>query len=185
MISASKLRNGVCFVYNEKPYRVLDYKHKHLSRGSGTIKVKTLNLDNSRQENLTFKSGDKLEEIDVYKKRMQYLYPEGESLVFMDGLTYDQIEVNSELVESGALYLKSGEEYDLLLWDERVLGVNLPPKVVMEIEDAAPGEKGDSASNIYKDATLIGGAKIRVPLFVNKGDKIRVDTRTGEYVERA
>lgn len=184
MISVTKLRSGATFEMDGSAYRVYEYKHTHLSRGSGTIRVKARNLSNGRLVNLTFKSGDQIQDIMVEKKMMQYLYADGSELYFMDPSTYEQITMEREVVGDNVRFLKEGESVFLLFWDEKPLDVDLPPKVEMTIVDCAPGEKGNSASNVYKDAQLEGGMKVRVPLFINKGDKIRVDTRTGDYVER-
>jgi len=185
MISVTKLRTGVCFLEGKSPYRVLDYKHKHLSRGSGTIKVKVANLNSGQSSTKTFKSGDKVEEIEVTKQKLQFLYTEDKNYLFMDPTSFEQISVSEKVIGEQGAFLKEGEEVEVLVWDEQVLDVNLPPKLDYRVEEAAPGEKGNSASNVYKDAKLENGMKIRVPLFVNKGDRVRVDTRTGEYVERA
>ena len=185
MISVTKLRNGVTFSESKVPYRVIKYEHKHLSRGSGTIKVKCRNLRDGKMVNRTYKGNDKVEDIDVMKKPMQYLYKEGSEYMFMDPKSFEQVEIAAKVLGDDAKYLKEGENASILYWDDEPLTVDLPAKMVFVVKDAAPGERGDSASNVYKDAELEGGIKIRVPLFINPGDKIRVDTRDGSYIERA
>lgn len=185
MILATKLRNGVNFEYNGKPYRVLDYKHKHVSRGGGTVKVKVRELITGTQSSMTFKSTEKFDEIDVFKKTYQFLFQSDGFFVFMDPVSFEQVEVKQKIVGEDGQYLKEGEEYEVMIWDERILGLRLPPKMTFKVAEADPAEKGDSASNVYKDAKLENGMSVRVPLFVNKGDVIRIDTRSGEYVERA
>lgn len=184
MISVTKLRAGTCFEEGNLPFKVVEYKHTHLSRGGGTIKVKVRNLSDGRLLSKTYKSGEKVEEIDVNKKNFQYLYKDGDSWVFMDPVSFEQLEVADRVIGESGRYLKEGEEVALRMWEEKVLDVDLPPKMEFEVAEAAPGEKGDSASNVYKEAMLKNGLRVKVPLFVNQGDMVRVDTRTGEYVER-
>jgi len=185
MISVTKLRSGATFEMDGKPYRVTDYKHTHLSRGSGTIRVKARELESGRLVNLTFKSGDQVQDISVERYQMQFLYGDGQELHFMNPNTYEQLTMESKVVGDGAKFLREGENVFVLFWDEKPLDIDLAPKVEMEVIECAPGEKGNSASNVYKDSVVEGGLKVRVPLFINVGDRIRVDTRSGEYVERA
>ncbi len=184
MIVVSKLRNGVVYEENGVPYRVVDYKHKHLSRGSGTIKVKVRDLRTGNLVQKTYKSGERVEEIEIEKKKWQFLYRDSEGYYFMDNETYEQVEVEKKKVGDQGWYLKEGEEVGVLLWDGAFVDVEVPVSVVLGVTEAAPGEKGDSTSNVYKDAVLENGLKVRVPLFVKSGDKVKVDTRNGSYVER-
>lgn len=189
MISVNKLRNGVCFQMDGNPYRVLDFSHTHMSRGGGTVRVRIRNIADGSVLVKAFQSTEQVEEIAVNKRPMQYLYRDDDNYIFMDPKTYEQLEVSSDVIGDSGVYLKDGEDAHLLFWsdgdDDRVLGVDLPPKMTFKVTEAAPGEKGNSASNVYKDAVLENGLKVRVPLFINQGDLVRVDTRNGEYVERA
>lgn len=193
MIEASKLRNGVCFSMDGQAYKVVEYKHKHLSRGGGVVKVKIRSLSDGRLASKTFKSNEKFEEIEVVKRRLQYLYKDGSNYIFMDPVSFEQLEIGVKVIGENGVFLKDGEEVVVLFWDDGLAGsphgkpldLDLPPKMVFAVAEAPPGEKGDSASNVYKDAKLENGLKVKVPLFVNAGDKVRVDTRSGEYVERA
>lgn len=184
MISVTKLRNGVCYQDNGSPYRVVEYRHTHMSRGGGTIKVKVRNLEDGRVLSKTYKSGERVDEIDVTKEKLQFLYQEDGGYIFMNPESFEQVRVEAKVVGDEGVFLKAGEVYQVIEWDTKILGMDLPPKVELEIIEAAPGEKGDSASNIYKDAVAEGGIKVRVPLFVNAGTRIRVDTKTREYVDR-
>lgn len=184
MISVTQLRSGVCFVDHGDPWRVMTYKHTHVSRGSGTIRVKCKNLKTGNVLNKVFKSGEKVEDIDVTRRKYQYLYQDGDERVFMDNKSFEQINLPERVLGEDARYLIEGGEVDIVVWDEQPLALDLPPKMNFEVAEAAPGEKGDSASNVYKDAVLKNGLKVRVPLFVNPGDRVRVDTRDGSYVER-
>ncbi len=185
MISVTKLRNGVTFEYNGTPYKVTEYKHTHLSRGGGTIKVKVRDLSSGKLNSLTFKSGESVQEIEVTRKQLQYLYSDDDNLYFMDPDTFEQIEIPTQIIGKSKVFLKEGENAWVLFWEDKALDLDLPPKITMEVIECAPGEKGNSASNVYKDAVVEGGLRIRVPLFINVGDKVRVDTRDGSYVERA
>lgn len=185
MILATKLRNGVTFELDGKPYKVTDYKHTHMSRGGGTVKVKVRDLSSGVVSTKTFKSTEKFDDIDVSKRVLQYLYKEDKEYIFMDPRSFEQIEIGEKVIGESGVFLKEGEDVNVLYWDDKALDVDLPPKIEFTVVDAAPGEKGDSASNVYKDAELENGLKVRVPLFINKGDKVRIDTRTSEYVERS
>ena len=185
MISVTQLRSGATFEENGQPYRVLKYEHTHLSRGSGTIKIKAKNLKNGNVLNLSYKSGAMVEDVVVERRVLQYLYRDGEELVFMDPRDFEQTTVAAEVLGSQAHFLKEGEETGVFFWEQEVLDMDLPPKVTLKIVEAAPGVKGDSAANMYKSARLENGLMVKVPLFVDAGELVRVDTRTGEYVERA
>lgn len=185
MISVTQLRNGATFEEKGQPYRVVKYEHTHLSRGSGTIKVKARSLRTGSVVNLTYRSGAMVEEITVERRVLQYLYRDREDLVFMDPKSFEQVTVAAQILGPQAHFLKEGEEAGVFFWDQEALDVDLPPKVTLKIVEAAPGVKGDSAANMYKSATLENGMTVRVPLFVKAGELVRVDTRTGEYVERA
>ena len=164
---------------------MLKYEHTHLSRGSGTIKIKARNLKSDNVLNLSYKSGAMVEDMVVERRVLQYLYRDGEELMFMDPKTFDQVSVGAKTLGHQVHFLKEGEEVGVFFWEEEALDIDLPPKVTLKITDAAPGVKGDSAANMYKSATLENGLTVRVPLFVDAGELVRVDTRTGEYVERA
>ncbi len=184
MITATKLRSGVNFLDGGEPWRVLQYKHTHMSRGAGNVKVKCRNLLTGTILTKSFRGGDRVEEIQVNKQQLQFLYRDGDEFIFMDPVSFEQVSLPASLLDDAGNYLIDGKMVEVLFWDEKPLGVELPAKLEFEIIEAAPGEKGDSASNVYKDAKIETGLKIRVPLFVNKGDRVRVDTRDGSYIER-
>ena len=184
MISVTKLRSGTTFEEGGKPYRVLKYEHTHLSRGSGTIKIKARNLKDGSVVNLSFKSGAMIEDIEVIRKKMQFLYPDGEDLVFMDPVSFEQVNLAKKIVGEQEKFLVEGEEVQVLFWDEKILDLDLPPNLVYRVAETDPGVKGNSATNVYKPAKLANGLMVKVPLFVQVGESVKVDTRTGEYVER-
>ncbi|OGM13734.1 elongation factor P [Candidatus Woesebacteria bacterium RIFCSPLOWO2_01_FULL_39_23] len=185
MITVQDLKNGTTFQMDGSPYVVLKYEHIKVGRGSATIKVKIRNLKNGLIAEKNFINSAKVEEINTKKRQLQYLYRDGKDLYFMDPKNYDQISLNESILGNGTAFLKDGMDVDILFWDEKPLTVDLPPKMELKVTETDPGVKGNSAANVYKPAILENGLQVKVPLFINSGDKIRVDTRTGEYVERA
>lgn len=180
----TKLRAGVNFEENGVPYRVLKYEHTHVSRGGGTVKVKARNLNSGAMANLTYKSTAYVEEIEVARKKLQYLYEDEGNLLFMDPVSFEQVGVSKEVVGSQASFLVEGEEVWVIILEDKILDVDLPPNLVFAIAETGPGEKGNSATNVFKPAVLTSGLVVKVPLFMEAGDKVRVDTRTGDYIER-
>lgn len=184
MIEATNLKNGTTFSMDGKPYRVIKYTHQKIARGGGTVKLSVRNLATGGSEEKTFSSSAKVEEINTIKKPLQYLYSDDANAVFMDTTSFEQIEIPLTVVKNRLPYIKEGQNVDILFWENKPLSVDIPPKVTLEVVETVPGVKGNSATNIYKPAELENGLKIKVPLFIKKGDRIRVDTRTGEYTER-
>lgn len=184
MISATDLKNGITFQMNNDPYKVVKYTHQKIGRGGANIKLQLRNLKSGALEDKTFSSKHKVEEITTIKKPLQFLYVDSDIAYFMDLTTYEQIEIPQNLVEDELVYIKEGETVNVLFWEDKALSVDIAPKVVLRVAQTDPGVKGDTASNVYKSAKLENGLNVRVPLFIKIGDKVRVDTRTGEYVER-
>ena len=185
MINVNQLRNGVAYEEDGAPLLVLKYEFTKMGRGTGNVKVKVRNLDSGAVTTKTYITGNKVQDIKLNKKKMQYLYKDTDNCIFMDPISYDQVEIAVEILGEQVKYLVDGMEVDVLYWDQKALVVELPVKMVFEVKETDPGEKGNSAAKVTKPAVLSNGLKVRVPLFMNVGDKIRVDTRTGEYVERA
>lgn len=184
MTRATDLKNGTAFLHYGKPYQVTKYSLIKLGRGSAYVKITARNLETGAIEEISYQSNASVEDANTYKKKLQYLYKDKANAVFMEPKTFEQAEIPLNVLGDSALFLKEGDNIDVLFWDERPLSVELPPNVVMTITQTDPGVKGNSATNIYKPAVLENGFKLKVPLFIKLGDKIRVDTRTGEYVER-
>lgn len=184
VVNATELKNGTAFLMDGKPYQVIKYSHQKIARGGGTVKLSARNLETGSLEEKTLSSSAKIEEITTVKRPLQYLYKTAQMAVFMDPKSYEQIEIPLVMAEEQLAFIKEGESVDVLFWDRKALSIGLPAKVVLAVKETVPGVKGDSATNIFKPATLENGLKLKVPLFVKKGDKIRIDTRTGEYVER-
>ncbi len=185
MLVVSELRAGTIFEEQGNLLLVLSYEHIKLGRGSANIKVKVKNLRSGSTTEKSFINGAKVQDVQVAKKEMQYLYKDENGAYFMNPDTYEQITIALKILGSEAEFLKEGETYPISFHQEEALSIVMPPKVELIVTDTAPGVKGNSASNVFKDATLENGATTKVPLFINVGDKIRVDTRTGAYTERA
>jgi len=149
------------------------------------VRTKLRNILNGRVLDNTFRSGEKVDRPNLESRDMQFLYHEGEQLVFMDMTTYDQMHMDAEATDGKANYLKDGQECRVLLYNEKPLDIEIPASLVLEVTETEPGAKGDTVSNVTKPATLETGAEIKVPLFINPGDKIKIDTRTGEYIGRS
>lgn len=179
------LRAGTTFKIDNTPYVVLKYTHTKLGRGGATIRVSARNLKTGSIEKKTFKSGGTVEAITTQKKRLKFLYQGREAAVFVGSEMQEEVEIGRALLGEQAAFLKKGQEVDALFWEDTPLSVEIAPKVTLAVTETAPGVRGDSATNVYKPATLENGLKIKVPLFVKAGDRVVVDTRTGEYVERA
>lgn len=193
MIKATELKNGKTFLLSGKPYKVIKYAHSKIGRGGASVKLDLRNLETAKFEKKTLNSNAKVEEIDTIKKPLQYLFGDGKSATFMDQSTYEQTEIPTSSIKTELQFIKEGEIVDVLFWsfdgaqdkDDRPLSVDIPPKVTLKVIQTDPGVRGDTTSNVYKPAKLENQLQLKVPLFVKIGDKIRVDTRTGEYVERA
>lgn len=184
MIAATDLRAGVAFLSNGKPYQVIKYSLIKMGRGGATVRVTARNLIDGSVEDKTFSSNVKVEEVLTSKRKLNFLYSDSNSAFFLDPVSFEQMEIPVGVIEDEIHYLKEGDSVDVLFWEDKPLSVSIPPKVVLKVVDTSPGVKGNSATNVYKPAKLENGLDIKVPLFINKGDLIRVDTRTGDYVER-
>jgi len=184
MIPVTDLRSGKVFKDSQGIWEVVSYKHTKMGRGTATIRVKAKNLKTASILEKTFTSGQKVEDIELSKKKGQFLYVDKDNLVFMDPETFEQFSFAKVSTAGKEIFLKESETYDLLVMGDAVFSVEIPKLVVLQVAETGPGVKGDTVSNVYKDATLENGLKIKVPLFINQGDKVKVDTRTLEYVER-
>ena len=185
MISAGEFRKGITFEMNGEPHVILDFQHVKPGKGSPFVRTKYKNILTGATREEAFNPNDKFPKAHIETKKMQYLYNDGELYYFMDVETYDQIPMSLDKVEDAIPYVKEGTNVTVRFFKGQPFSVEAPNFVVLEVTDTEPGFKGDTASNTYKPATLETGYSLQVPLFVNTGDKIRIDTRTGEYMERA
>lgn len=178
------LRKGTIIQIDGKPFRVIDYAQKVMGRGGSIVNVKLKNVIDGSVIPKTFKGADKVEQADVSSKKVQYLYTDGSTYYFMDGQTFEQFELSADLVDDAAGYLTEGIEADLQFFDDRVINLELPNNLFLEVTYTETVVKGDTTSSVLKDATLSTGKVIKVPSFIKIGDVVKVDTRTGDYLER-
>ncbi len=184
MIPVTEMRAGRLFEENGEPYQVLEYKHTKMGRGTANIKLKVRNLLNGSIIEKTFISGAKVKPIETEVKILQYLYKEGEDYFFMDPKTFEQFILPVKTLAGKEKFLKEEETVKILFWKEKPLAIEMPITLIFTVTQTPPGIKGDSVSASFKPAILDNGLVVKVPLFIKTGDKIKVDTRTGEYVER-
>lgn len=183
-LNVTDLRNGTVFSAEGALWQVLTYEHNKMGRGSGSVKVKAKNLRTGAITEKAFITGARVEEANVEKKKAQFLYADGETYNFMDPETYEQFTVSKSILGDAEKYLYESLEVNLIINDEEALGMELPNSLVYEVAETGPEERGNTVSNVYKDATMTNGLVVKVPMFGKVGDKIKVDTRSGEYVER-
>ena len=184
MYDTSEFRRGLKIEIEEKPYEIIEFQHVKPGKGGAFVRTKLRNMLNGRVIDRTFRSGEKVGQLDVQEKQMQYLYKEGNNYCLMDNETYDQVFLSEEQIGESKAFLIENETIGVMWINDEPIGVELPIFVELTISDTSPGIKGDTATKVTKPATLETGAVIPVPIFINVGDKIKVDTRTGSYVER-
>jgi elongation factor P len=165
--------------------RIVDFQHVKQGRGSAYVRLTLRNVRTGATVNTTVQAGEKFDVAELERKTVQFLYREDDTFYFMDTATYEQPAVGVAIVGDAASYLKENEEVDLLTYEDEVLDVALAPNVVLRVAQTDPGYKGDTASGASKPAIMETGLRVIVPLFVNEGDDLRIDTRTGTYIERA
>jgi elongation factor P len=185
MISAGEFRNGITFEFENNVYQIVEFQHVKPGKGAAFVRTKLRNVITGAVVEKTFRPSEKMPKAHIERKEMQYLYNDGELFYFMDQDTYEQIPLNKEQLGDALKYVKENMMVKILSYKDNVFGVEPPNFVELEITETEPGIKGDTATGATKPAILETGATIYVPLFINQGDIIRVDTRNGEYMERA
>ena len=185
MATTANIRNGAVIFHKNKRMKVVEFQHVKPGKGGAFVRTKLKDIQSGKIIDETFNSGHKLEFIKVEAKSMQYLYLDNDFYVFMDNETYEQLNVASDSVGDGKNFLTSGMNVDLLFDGSKVLDVRLPSHVVLEVTNTEPGFKGNTATGATKPAKVETGFTLNVPLFIEEGEKLRIDTRTGEYVERS
>ena len=184
MYQPTDLKKGVVCQIDSQPYRVIDYNQKVMGRGGSIVNVKLKNLITGAVIPKTFKGQDKIESAEVTSKTLQYLYNDGSVFFFMDPNSFEQFELSADLVDEAKNFMKEGDELALQFFDGKVITVEMPKNVYLEVTYTEAVVKGDTTSSVLKDATLETGAVVKVPAFIKVGDIISVDTSTGEYRER-
>lgn len=184
MYQPTDLKKGTVCQIDGQPYRVIEYGQKVLGRGGSIVNVKLKNLITGAVIPKTYKGADKIEPAEVRNREVQYLYSDGEGFFFMDPESFEQFELSTDLVDEAKNYLKEGDNLNLQFFGDKVINVELPKNLYLEVTYAEDVVKGDTTSSVLKDATLETGVTVKVPAFIKVGDIISVDTATGEYRER-
>ena len=184
MVSVTELRAGKTFKLNDKPYQVVDYKHTKLGRGKANIRVRVRDLRTGEVTEKSFVSGAKVEPIETETKPFQYLYHDEASCYFMETASFEQFSLPIKIFQDKLKFLQEGEKVRILFWEGEPLSFELPNSMIFRVAKTSPGVKGNTVSGATKPATLDNGLMVRVPLFVREGDRVKVDTRTGEYLGR-
>jgi elongation factor P len=184
MPSTSDFRPGLTIKYNNELWAVVEFQHVNPGNWRAFVRTKLKNLKSGKVIENRFRAGEAIEIIRIDRKEFQFLYRDGSGYHFMDKDTYDQMSVSEDAVGSGAKFLKDGEGVDILFNGSEIMGIELPITVELKVVETVPGVKGDSANPGTKPAQVETGATVNVPLFINEGDMLRIDTRTGDYIER-
>lgn len=184
MISTNEFSTGVTIELEGEIYSLLEYQHVKSGRGGAFVRSKLKNIQTGATVDHTFRAGEKVARAHLERVEMEYLYREDDIFHLMDMETFEQTTLSLEQLGEGVKYLKENDRLNLVLYKEKVVGVDIPLTVVLEVAAAEPGIKGDTASGASKPATMETGLVVQVPLFVNVGDKLKIDTRTGSYIER-
>jgi len=185
MLSISDLKIGTKIIFNDNPCVVIYTEHSKQGRSGAVLRCKLKNLISGATVEHTFAGAEKVEEADISTKKAQFLYKDGNIFNFMDPTSFEQFELTKEQISDSSNFLKEGEEVDLLYYDGVPISLQLPIKMKFRVTYTEPGFKGNTATNVLKPATIETGAEVRVPIFVKENDEIIIDTRSGEYVERA
>jgi elongation factor P len=186
MATTADFRNGLVLDIDGQLFQMVYFQHVKPGKGGAFVRTRLRKLDDGSVQDKTFRAGEKFRPVRTETRRMQYLYDSGDAAVFMDSASYEQLELPREVAGEAMRWVLPNSEVEVLFVDERPVGVQVPSAVEMAVAETQPGVKGDTASGGgTKPATLESGVQVEVPLFVNQGDRVRVDTRTGEYVSRA
>ncbi len=184
-ISVNDIKNGMSIMVDGAPCVVLEFSHVKPGKGAAFVKMKLKNLKTGSITEVSFNSGTKVDKAHITKSPMQYLYASGDNYVFMDTNTYEQIEISSDTLKDDKKYLKEGIEIMIDFYEGEIIGISLPEKIEFTVTSTEPAVKGNTANNAMKDATLETGLVVKVPLFIEEGEKIILSTKDGKYSSRA
>ena len=186
MANTSDIRNGLCIKYNNDIYSVVEFQHVKPGKGNAFVRTKLKSLTTGKVIDNTFPAGHKISPVRIERRKFQFLYRDDMGYHFMNNETYEQVTIQQEMIENYKL-LKEGSDVEILIQaeTETPLTLEMPQHIILEVTYTEPGVKGDTATKTLKPATVETGAEVRVPLFINQGEKIKIDTRTGQYLERA
>ena len=185
VVSTNQFRNGMHIELDGQIWRIVEFQHVKPGKGGAFMRTKLKSLGSGSVVDRTFRAGEKFARVRTEQKNMQYLYDSGDEVVFMDEETYEQVSLAHAAVEDELPFLLPSSSVQLLFVDEVPTGIDLPSSVVLEVTETEPGVKGDTVSNVMKAATLETGAVVQVPLFVNVGDRLKIDPRERRYISRA
>jgi elongation factor P len=185
MVSTNNLKNGMTLLLDGKLWTVVSNEHHKPGKGQAVVRTKLKNVETGKVLERTFRSAEDVEQAYVERKALQFLYRDGEAFVLMDTTTYEQRHVQPEIIGDQANWIREGDELQVEEYEGRLVGVEVPASVQLEVTHTEPGLAGDTATSTFKPATLETGVEVQVPLFVDVGDSIKVDTRSGEYISRA
>lgn len=185
MISTSDFKNGISIILDKEIYTLIEFQHVKPGKGGAFVRTKLKQVRSGKVLEKTFRAGEKMEQAILDKRMVQFQYSAGDEYVFMDNDTYDQMSIPAAALGDDARWLVDNLEVLTIMHNGVLLGIELPAAIIAEVVEAEPGVKGDTVTGASKQAKLSTGAVVQVPLFVNEGDKIKVDTRTGNYIERA
>ncbi|MDR1776834.1 MAG: elongation factor P [Desulfovibrio sp.] len=184
MYSTTDFRKGLKIEVEGTPFEIVEFQHFKPGKGGAMVRTKLRNVLTGRMQDITFRSGDKVGKPDMETRDMQFLYRQDEELVLMDMTTYEQMQMPTSVTGGKDGFLRDGQECRVLLYNGKALDIDIPLSLVLRVTDTEPGARGDTVSNVTKPATLETGITVQVPIFVNTGDRIKVDTRTREYLGR-
>ncbi len=185
VLDTGELRKGLTIIVDGELCKIIDYEHNKRGRGTANVRLTLRNLRTGAITERTFMAGTKFEQAFLDRRVVQYLYHDGSTYYFMDTETYEQPAVPAEVLGDAVYYLREGESVELVTYEGEIIDVDLPPAVVLRVAHAEIGVRGDTAAGATKPVTLETGLVVNVPLFINEGDLVKVDTRTGQYLERA
>jgi len=185
MANTSDIRNGLCLNHNGDIYTIVEFLHVKPGKGNAFVRTKLKSLTSGKVVEYTFPAGHKIDDVRVERRKYQYLYNDETGYNFMDNETYDQVTLAETMLDRPE-FLKEGSDIEILFHAEKniPLTADMPASIVLEVTYTEPGVRGDTATNVTKAATVETGAEVKVPIFINQGDKIKIDTRTGAYQER-
>lgn len=185
MISVNDFKNGVTIEMDGQAFQVVDFQHVKPGKGAAFVRAKLKNVKSGAVVEKTFRGGERVPRARLDKREMQFLYKDSDGYNFMDNENYDQISISAEALGDSSKWLLENMNIEVLLFQENIIGIELPNFVEMEVIETEPSVKGDTATGATKLAKLVTGVSVQVPLFINEGDRLRIDTRTGQYMERA
>lgn len=183
-VTTSELRKGLTILMDGELYKVSDWQHNKQGRGSAQVRLQLKNLRSGSNIERTFQAGAKFDDVRMERRPLQFMYADGDQYHFMDPETYDQSSVSASVLGNAPSFIKENDTVDFLMYNEEIVDIDLPAAVVLRIVKSDPGVRGDTATGAVKSATLETGLTVNVPLFVNEGDNVKVDTRSGKYLER-